>query len=60
MLNIKPAGNANKREPNCASFKCRRACSSGILDAQVAKMKPEMKKKVFTDTRMVRGENLCF
>lgn len=40
-------GILNSRVPSCASLKSKKVLIVGILDAQVEKLKPDKKKKIF-------------
>jgi hypothetical protein len=51
MLNIDPVGSANKIPPSCASFSPSLVLISGIRLAQLAKLRPTIKKKQATATR---------
>ena len=52
---IDPIGNRKSTEPNSASLRLRLAFTVGILDAQVAKVLPQMKKNPPTATRYRKG-----
>jgi hypothetical protein len=45
------SGIASKIVPNSASFKSKNSFIVGIRDAQVAKLKPEIKKKILKKNR---------
>lgn len=49
-----PIGMANKTEPKAASLSCKNSFTSGILDAQEAKLIPQRKKSVFVAIRAFR------
>lgn len=51
-------GIASKRVPNSASFKSKYVLMVGIRDAQVAKLKPEIKKKILKKTRCLPFETM--
>jgi len=59
-----PMGKASKAEPSSASLKLKVLLIVGILEAQVAKVKPEIKKKRLKKIRclffvIINGNGLC-
>ena len=49
-----PMGIANSTEPSAASLSFRKTFTSGMRDAQEAKLKPQRKNKVLVAARAIR------
>ena len=49
-------GIASRRVPNCASLKSKNVFMVGILEAQVEKLKPDIKKKMLRKNRCLVNE----
>jgi len=54
------SGIANKIVPSSASFKSKNVLIVGILEAQVAKLNPEIKKKILRKIRWVFFETMLY